>query len=159
EADAPLMKIDVPKRGEIPVLVEVPHAGIRVPDLVREQLNMTPESLLRDADRYVEKLYEGVPRRGATLLVAMLSRYVVDLNREEEDVERETVPDHPAPRASRPRGVVWRLTTDGQPALSRPLTYAEFKLRIEKYYTPYHAALSSHLDRIRKRFGHAVLVA
>lgn len=38
---------------------------------------------------------------------------MVDLNRAPGDVDRATVSDHPAPRPTQPRGIVWRLTREG----------------------------------------------
>ena len=94
-----------PVAGETAVLVEVPHAGLAVPEVVRDSLTVPRDVLLRDSDIYVDKLYEGAPTFGATLLAATVSRYVVDLNRAPDDVDRHTVPDHPDPRGVQPRGV------------------------------------------------------
>ena len=141
------------------MLVEVPHAGLAVPELVRQQVVASDWAILRDADPYVDQLYGGAPAEGATLLCANVSRYVVDLNRAPDDVDAETVPDHPSPRAMQPRGVVWRMTTDGRPALREPLTYGELERRLETFHRPYHAALREQLERLRERFGFAIMVA
>ncbi len=109
----------LPERGETPVLVEIPHAGLAIPDSARGLLAADADAIERDADIYVDKLYTGVEARGATVIAARISRYVVDLNRAADDVDAETVTDHPSPRPLQPRGVVWRMTTAGAPALSR----------------------------------------
>lgn len=142
-----------------PVLVEVPHAGLAVPEGVRETLLASREVVLRDSDLFVDKLYANSPREGATLLVANVSRYVVDLNRSPDDVDRHTVPDHPDPRGLQPRGVVWRVTTEGKPALREPLSYQALQDRLRRYHTPYHDVLVAQLESKRARFGHAVLLA
>lgn len=152
-------ELTVPESGRTPVVVEVPHAGLSIPESVRRETRVDTASVRRDADIYVDELYADAPARGAALLAATLSRYVVDLNRAPDDVDTATVPDHPAPRGVQPRGVVWRLTTDGRPALRRPLTHAELGVRLARYHTPYHEALRDQLERTRARFGFAVLVA
>ncbi|MEZ4337166.1 MAG: N-formylglutamate amidohydrolase [Sandaracinaceae bacterium] len=144
---------------ETSVVVEVPHAGLAVPDLVRHELMVPRETRLRDSDIYVDALCAKAPSRGATLLCAHVSRYVVDLNRAPDDVDHDTVPDHPDPRGVQPRGVVWRLTSEGQPALRRPLSYAALTRRLARYHAPYHQALDARLAGKRARFGHAVLLA
>jgi N-formylglutamate amidohydrolase len=149
----------VPERGPTAVLVEVPHAGLAVPDVVRDQLRATQEDIERDADIYVDKLCTGVGDVGATLLAARVSRYVVDLNRAPDDVDRETVPDHPAAKAMQPRGVVWRMTTNGAPTLTRPLSASEFGERLAAFHTPYHETITRELARLRERFGFAILLA
>jgi N-formylglutamate amidohydrolase len=155
----PYFALSVPDRGAIPILVEVPHAGLGVPDLVRDQIAVSLEDIERDADIYVDKLAENATSVGATLLTARVSRYVVDLNRAPDDVDRETVPDHPSPKAMQPRGVVWRMTTLGERSLTRPLRWAELAQRIEVFHAPYHRTIESELARLEARFGFAVLVA
>ena len=142
-----------------PVLVEVPHAGLAIPDRVRGEMTVPQDGVARDADIYVDKLYEGAPERGATMLAARVSRYVVDLNRAEDDVDLQTVPDHPAPRGIQPRGVVWRMTTDGRSLLRRPLNHAQLERRLELFHRPYHRALDDELRRLRDRFGYAIVLA
>ena len=143
----------------IPVLVEVPHAGLIVPEAVQDELSAPADALLRDADIYVDELYAHAPNLGATLLCSTVSRYVVDLNRAQDDVDSATVSDHPAPVGAQPRGVVWRATTDGRPVLRRPLTFSALRRRLARYYVPYHEALRQTLDDLRTRFGSAILVA
>lgn len=148
-----------PSRDETRVVVEVPHAGLAVPDALRDDIVVPADTLLRDSDLYVDRLWADAPEHGATLLVATTSRYVVDLNRAEDDVDRDTVADHPAPRPTQARGVVWRTSTDGRPALKRPLTHRDLEARLEAYHRPYHRALAAEVARKRERFGSAVLLA
>jgi len=144
---------------ETPVLVEVPHAGLAVPEDVRDEVIVSREVRLRDSDVFVDKLYADSPSAGASYLAAHVSRYVVDLNRAPHDVDAETVPDHPDPRGVQPRGVVWRVTAAGEPALAGPLPYASLRRRLARYHEPYHDALQAVLEDKRDRFGHAVLLA
>ncbi len=142
-----------------PVLVEIPHAGLAIPEEVGRELRTPVDGILRDADIYVDKLYADAPSRGASKLEALVSRYVVDLNRAPHDVDLQTVPDHPAPRGVQPRGVVWRTTTDGRPLLRRPLTYRQLLARLARFHRPYHDALRDELTRLRERFGFAICLA
>jgi N-formylglutamate deformylase len=148
-----------PSAVAIPVLVEVPHAGLIVPEAVEDELSAPQDALLRDADIFVDELYEHAPSLGAALLSARVSRYVVDLNRAQDDFDSATVSDHPTLAGTQPRGVVWRATTDGRPVLKRPLTFAALKNRLARYYVPYHAALQTTLEELRASFGFAVLLA
>jgi len=128
--------LSFPEGAGTAVLVEVPHAGLAVPESVRSQLAVTRETVLRDSDIYVDKLYADAPSVGATLLAASVSRYVVDLNRAPDDVDPQTVPDHPDPRGVQPRGVVWRVTTEGRPALREPLSYSALVGRLSSFHEP-----------------------
>jgi N-formylglutamate deformylase len=151
--------LNLPTSAARPVLVEVPHASLIVPDAVKDELAAPEDALLRDADIYVDKLYEHAPSLGATLLCAGVSRYVVDLNRAQDDVDSATVSDHPAPVGAQPRGVVWRATTDGRPVLRRPLSFKALRMRLARYYVPYHETLRQTLEALRERFGFGILLA
>jgi N-formylglutamate amidohydrolase len=147
-----------PSGRETPVVVEVPHAGLVMPPACLAPLAAPARALGRDADLYVDCLYEDAPAEGATMIVARTSRYVVDLNRSEDDLDAEVVEG--GTREGRfNHGLVWRTTSDGDPALARKLTRAEIDERLATVYRPYHGAVRAALDRKRERFGVAVLVA
>lgn len=152
-------ELTLPENGASPLLVEIPHAGLDVPENVRGELIAPEDAMLRDADIFVDRLYAHAPALGAALLVARISRYVVDLNRAREDVDAATVSDHPGAAAAQPRGVVWRSTTDGRPILARPLTTEQLNARLQGYYVPYHEALRRTLEHLRDRFGCAIVIA
>jgi N-formylglutamate amidohydrolase len=145
-----------PKSGESPLLVEVPHAGVWLdPEAIA--FTIAPvRSIGRDADLYVDQLFQDAPAEGATLLVARTSRYVIDLNRSEDDYDEEAV-EGGGLRAS-PRGLIWRLTTEGAPILMERLPRAELTRRLELVYHPYHRALKAVLARKHDRFGFAILL-
>lgn len=142
-----------------PLLVEVPHAGLSLPEEIAGEYVASREAIMRDADIYVDRLYASAPLHGAALLTASFSRYVVDLNRAPGDVDSVSVPEHPSPVTLQPRGVVWRATTEGKPILKRPLSYQSFRQRLERYYTPYHQLLTAKLDDLRAEFGFAIVLA
>src|SRR5215510_13791220 len=102
--DAPFDRIDPPAHAETPLLVEIPHAGLHVPASIRPAILAPPEAMERDADRFVDELFADAPLEGATLLVGRCSRYVVDLNRAEGDIDAEAVEGAP-PGGRAPRGV------------------------------------------------------
>lgn len=151
--------LERPRVGERHVVVEVPHAGLAIPEDVTPRPRVDRDALLRDADLFVDRLWADAPRFGCSLLVANVSRYVVDLNRAEDDVDRDAVRGHPSPRPTPSRGIVWRSTTDGTPVLERPLTHAELEARLTTHYRPYHRALAEEVERKWRTFGHALVVA
>jgi N-formylglutamate amidohydrolase len=67
------------------------------------------------------------------------------------------VPEHSSPRNSHGRGFIWEITTEGTPALARPLSLNEWQQR-QKIHESYYAALATAIQRARGRFGFAVLV-
>ncbi len=145
-------------QGKSPILIEVPHAGLTVPDEVRDQFVVVDEAW-RDADLYVDELYALAPSRGASMLTTNVARRVVDLNRSAGDIGADAVPTHPDARLGHPRGVVWRTTTDGRVLLATELTVEQFQARIDAYHRPYHDALVSEVARIKEAFGYTIVIA
>jgi N-formylglutamate amidohydrolase len=155
---APFELLEPAPDRETPVLVEVPHASVAVPPRVLGQIETPAANLARDADLFVDALYGDATDVGATLLCARLSRYAVDLNRAEDDVDSESVEGGPSTSRA-PRGVIWRLGGDGARVLSRPLPRGELERRLADYHRPYHTELARVLARKVRRFGVAVVLA
>lgn len=165
-----------PARTWSPLVVSFPHVGLTWPHDLRPK----PQAdFARNADYQVQTLYPELEALGIARLEAVYSRLVVDLNRADDDVSRQLVPDHPSPKPrSRPglnpaadaatwdrpgRGVVWAsAVAAGAGAsvriLQPPLPYTAFARRIERYHAPYYRALELLLQRRRERFGYAVLL-
>lgn len=145
-----------PSRGETPVIVEVPHAGLGLDPESLAWTTAPARSVGHDADLYVDALFRDASKAGATLLAAQLSRYVCDLNRGETDVDEISAVNGTGRRA--PHGLIWRQTTSEQPALLRTLPESEVRRRITCFYRPYHEALRTLIERKLKRFGTAMLL-
>ncbi len=139
----------VPAR--LPLLVDIPHAGLQLSPGLTERL--TPAAgRLADTDWHVEKLYDFAAELGAGLMVATHSRYVVDLNRDPDGK-----PLYPGADNTElcPTGGF-----DGAPlyrAGAAPEA-AEVRQRAATYWHPYHARLSAELAAIRERHGYAILL-
>lgn len=152
----PAFDVLSPGGPEIPVVVEIPHAGLEI-DPVAMAFTVAPvRGVGRDADLHVDRVYEGAAALGATVIVARTSRYVVDLNRGPADYDGAAVEGGGA--APLPRGLIWRLTTEGEPILARRLPRTELSRRLETIYEPYHRAVRALLDDKRERFGFAILL-
>jgi len=143
-------------RDDSPVLVEVPHAGLALDPPSMNWTIAPTRSLARDADLYVDSLFAEAPALGASLLQARTSRYVIDLNRSADDYDGQSVEG--GSTVDRPRGVVWRLTSEGYAVLRERLPQGEFERRLDAVWRPYHHTLARVLERKRERFGFAVLL-
>ncbi len=140
------------------VVVSVPHAGTQVPLDDAPLMAIGGAALLKDADLYVDRLAEGITALGVPVVEAMVSRYVLDVNRAPDDVDRDICPDIPRPARPSARGLCWRVTTDGALVLRRPLTVAEVHSRRQRIHEPYHLELERLLEQRRAQFGFAMLI-
>ena len=153
-----------------PLVISFPHVGLEWPE--DEPRPRPAVDFARNADLAVDHLYPDAAVLGAATVRARFSRLLIDLNRAPDDVSAGLVPDHPAPRPRQPpwattggrsppvhnRGLIWRTAVGNVPIFSGPLPYAELRLRLRRYYDPYHRAIEVLLARRRARFGYAVLL-
>ena len=150
-----------PADGEVPLVVSIPHSGVTLPEEELPFYAIAKQKLLQDGDLYVDELYEGAEALGATVVRTPFSRFVVDLNRLEDDFSPLAVAG--ARRSRAPgyygdRGLFWAVTTHGAHIYRAPLSAEHVERRLAAYYRPYHAALSAELARLRERFGYAILL-
>jgi N-formylglutamate deformylase len=136
--------------GESPLIISLPHVGQELPVDVRAR--MTPAALkVPDTDWHVEKLYAFARLVGASWVEPRYSRYVVDLNRPPDDAAL-----YPGQVST---GLCPTHSFDGQPLYqAEGPTLAEIAERRERYWRPYHQALSDLINHARARHGIAVLL-
>lgn len=146
-------------RDESPLLVEVPHAGLAVPPEVMGTMLVPARAIVQDADLFVDELFQDAPSLGATLIAANYSRYVVDLNRGENDYDSDAVATKVRRPENMPRGLIWRLSTDGDRIAKDAISMSELERRLETIHRPYHRAVREILEAKKEKFGFAILLA
>ncbi|WP_191623901.1 N-formylglutamate amidohydrolase, partial [Pseudomonas fluorescens] len=72
------------KQGRVPLLISMPHAGLRLTPTVDAGLIPDAKSL-PDTDWHIPRLYDFAAELGASTLAAEYSRFVIDLNRPSDD--------------------------------------------------------------------------
>ena len=137
-------------RGTAPLLVSLPHDGSRIPDAIAARM-VSSAHTAPDTDWHVARLYAFARNIGASMLVPVFSRYVVDLNRPEDDVSL-----YPGQNTTGLCPIVQfsgeAVYEDGQ----QP-SEDEIRGRVDTYWRPYHTALADELARIHDAHGHVVL--
>jgi len=137
-------------RGTTPLLVSLPHDGSEIPAGLAARMT-DPARGAPDTDWHVSKLYAFARELGASVLVPRHSRYVVDLNRPEDDTSL-----YPGQNTT---GLCPAVRFDGEPVYreGEAPDAAEVAARVDTYWRPYHRALADELARLRERHGRAVL--
>lgn len=144
------MEVFTLHRGTAPLLVSLPHDGTHVPDDIAARLTPTAQRV-PDTDWHIARLYAFARDLGASVLVPSHSRYVVDLNRGEDDVSL-----YPGQNTT---GLCPVVQFDGTSVYrdGEGPDAAEVRARVERYWRPYHAALRGELDRLHAAHGRVVL--
>ncbi len=156
-SDAPF-DLFAPSAAPSAVVVEVPHAGLRVPAPWAGPIAAGDRDVLRDADTFVDELVSHATRQGASVLRANVSRYVVDLNRGRDEYDARAV-DGARVDVSLPHGLFWHTTAAGERLLRRTLSEDEAQERLRAVYDPYHAELERLVHERIDEHGVAVVLA
>lgn len=131
-----------------PIVATLPHSGLVIPEAIAHTLNDQYQNFLPNQDWHLTKLYDFLPNLGITVLEAIYSRYVVDLNR----VARQPF-----------FGNFWRSVIPERTAFDAPLykippTQDQIKNRLEQFYHPYHNMLQNLLRQMLNRFDRVYLL-
>jgi len=136
--------------GDAPLITSMPHTGVEIPHDVESCL-VSPWLARKDADWWVDRLYDFARKLGATVIRTAISRTVIDANRA------------PSGASLYPGQATTELcpttTFDGELLYraGKAPTTQEVAARRTQYFEPYHAAIASEIARLRARHARVVL--
>ena len=138
------------QRGNSPLLLSMPHSGLRIPDTISDLL--TPSALkLPDTDWFIPELYAFAYNENITVLKANFNRYVIDLNRSKNNTSLY--------RGKVTTGLCPETLFDGAAAYRNNYRVSNTvtKQRLSEYWQPYHSALMTEIERLKKIHGFCIL--
>ncbi len=112
---------------KLPLLISVPHAGLRVPAEVASYCSLTPQQIVEDSDEGAAEIYD-IGSEVEACLTTDVARSIVDLNRAVDD--------------RRPDGVVKTHTCWEAPVYETFPPDDVVEALLSRYHRPYHAALT-----------------
>lgn len=140
-----------------PVVFDSPHSGFEWPAEFATVASV--EAIRTTWDAHVDRLIDGAPATGITVLAARFPRAFIDVNRDVRDLDPELLsapwpePLAPTDYSRRGMGLVRRLALPGVPMYDAPLSPRVVRARIDDWYTPYRARLSALLDAAHAEHG------
>lgn len=143
--------------ARLPVFYDSPHSGSHYPEDFRPCCDMN--DLKQAEDHFIDALFDHVPQYGATFLKANFPRSYIDPNRSPHDIDPDMLsapwhePVDPYGRSLAGHGLIRRYIRTNTPVYNRLLSPHEIQHRINEYYTPYHNALSSVINKLHYNFG------
>ncbi len=137
-------------QGSAPLVVSIPHDGRLLAPGQAERMTEAGRAL-PDTDWHVRELYSFAADLDASVIAANYSRYVVDLNRPSTDeaLYEDQVASGVCPRKTFANQEIYRA---GEAPEER-----EQEARVTVYWQPYHERIAETLERIKERFGYALL--
>ncbi|HRE43307.1 MAG TPA: N-formylglutamate deformylase [Terricaulis sp.] len=137
-------------RGDAPLVLSIPHAGLEIPGDVEETLADSWRAR-KDADWRVDELYAFAAALGATVIKTNISRTVIDMNRDPSGASL-----YPGQATTE---LCPTITFDGEPLYQPGCEPSESEIarRRAHYLIPYHTAIADELARLRRRHQDVVL--
>lgn len=159
----PAYVLRAPTLSSLPVLIAVPHAGRAYPPDISACLRNPDEVALRLEDRHADVIGVGVAKAtGAGLITALASRAMIDLNRAETDVDwtmfGRRAGTHPSIRVRGGLGLIPNRVPGIGAIWTALHTVDQLDTRLADIHVPYHAAIAAEMERLRARWGAALLI-
>ena len=143
------MQVEV-HSGTAPLIVSLPHTGTDIPPEIEARL-VSPWFARKDADWWVDQLYDFAADLGATTVRTPISRTVIDVNRDPSGASL-----YPGQATT---GLCPTETFDGELLyrLGAAPDDAEIAERRRLFFDPFHRALAGEVARLRGRHTRVVL--
>ena len=142
-----------------PIVVSVPHAGLRIPSLRADLADLPRAVFFRDVDFEVPRIWQRACRElDIPMIEALDHRYALDLNRRPDQIDDSTVSSSGRPAGSEKRGLFWLSSTRQEPVLKAPLSRTTADALVREIWTPYNDWIETELAAARAKFGFALLI-
>jgi N-formylglutamate amidohydrolase len=149
-------------RGELPVLLSIPHSGRDYPQWLVELASAGRPALAALEDPLVDRLAWRALARGVGAVVALAPRAAVDCNRAEDEVDPAVIVggrrERLSARARGGLGIIPARTPQHGFLWRRAITRPELDARLDRAHRPYHRAIADQLGLLVDRFGGAILL-
>jgi N-formylglutamate deformylase len=145
--------VNTPSSGRVPILLSVPHCGMNFPDEIKSEYKKSLSQSPDDTDWFVHQLYDFASSMGITMIHALYSRWVIDLNRDPQS--KPLYSDGRIITALCPTTTFFgeSIYNDGREIVGDE----EVRRRVENYYTPYHNKIQQLLNDLKETFGKVLL--
>lgn len=158
-------ELHLPERFAAPVLIDSPHSGAVYPEAFLRETRLDRVTIRRSEDAHVDELCLPAVAHGVALLRAHFPRAYLDANREALELDPKMfvgrLPEGANTTSTRVTGglgTIPRIVSDQDEIYGARIPVEEALARIDTLWKPYHRTLGEALERIRRRFGAAILI-
>ena len=110
-------------KSKLPILLSVPHAGLKIPPEAEPFCILTTDQIIKDGDEGAAEIYS-LEDHVQEFVATDIARAIVDLNRAEDD--------------RRADGVIKTHTIWNEPIFNQALPKQTVERLLDLYYRPYH---------------------
>jgi len=149
-------------RGDLPVLLSVPHSGRDYPSWLIDLATGGRRALVSLEDPLVDRLAWRALTRGVGAVIARAPRAAVDCNRSEDEIDPSVIEgghgERMTARARGGLGIVPARTSQFGYLWRSPVARNELHERLEQAHRPYHRSIADLIAQTVERFGCALLL-
>lgn len=165
ELRAQPFRLTQPAVQRVPFVFASPHSGSVYPHSLVAMSRLSPLTLRRSEDAYVDELFSVAAECDAPMIAARFPRAYLDVNRSPAEIDADmfdgalaVATDPASPRVNAGLGVIPRVVRDGAEIYRHKLPPQEAEDRLAHFYRPYHAGLALLVKETVARFGAAVVI-
>jgi N-formylglutamate amidohydrolase len=156
---APLI---IAPRGDLPVLLSVPHSGRDYPEWLVSSARGGLPSLRSLEDPLVDRLVWRALKLGLGAVIARAPRAAIDCNRAEDEIDHALIDGCPpcasSARARSGLGIIPSRTQTAGRLWRTLIRRDDLDRRLEAAHRPYHGAIATALADLVERHGTALLL-
>jgi len=153
------------KEFEKPLIISSPHSGTLIDKNLSAKRNNDIYSFDSMQDMYVNEFSSGLDKCGFTVLQSNISRVVIDLNRNINEIDSKIIKNLPSDieinLSDKVRAGIGLITTkdaSGNKIYDEKLDWMEVRDRINNYYLPWHNALKIAVKNLSTKFKRVLII-
>ena len=148
-----------------PLIISSPHSGVLLDNDLLDKRNRDIHSFDSMQDMYVNEFSSGLDKCGFTVLQSNISRVVIDLNRNINEIDSKIIKNLPSDieinLSDKVRAGIGLITTkdaSGNKIYDEKLDWMEVRDRINNYYLPWHNALKIAVKNLSTKFKRVLII-
>ena len=153
------------KEFKKPLIISSPHSGTLLDKNLSAKRNNDIYSFDSMQDMYVNEFSSGLDKFGFTVLQSNISRVVIDLNRNINEIDSKIIKNLPSDieinLSDKVRAGIGLITTkdaSGNKIYDEKLDWIEVRDRINNYYLPWHNALKIAVKNLSTKFKRVLII-
>ena len=153
------------KEFEKPLIISSPHSGTLIDKNLSAKRNNDIYSFDSMQDMYVNEFSSGLDKCGFTVLQSNISRVVIDLNRNINEIDSKIIKNLPSDieinlsdKVRAGIGLIATKDASGNKIYDEKLDWMEVRDRINNYYIPWHNALKIAVKNLSIKFKRVLII-
>lgn len=146
------------------LMLSFPHSGSIYPSDFGYDPSLPFNVIDFPSDKYVDELWQEGGALNLCMIKANFPRAYVDVNRHQHDIDSDLMENSESwygrflPGSKKTGSMLFWTKVLEQPMYVRKMSPREAKARIAHYFVPFHQSMTSMIENIREKYGHAIIL-